>query len=365
MDDKNMMFLEAMSGLDPVLISEAADKPSTHRTRLVRRISPMAAVAAVLAAIAVSAGSAYAVSVYVEDRARSKQTIVSNEYKKQREAAGIDHGFADNEFITHYSDNATAEVYDQTPFEPIVTENEHIRLTVETCLADEYIVTGIMTIEGLDDEGKSYIRRDLTLTDEEFAQHLDDPVFSTCFPWLTVRDEDGKWLTTITYNADAMFGTEDGKTSFTYRLQKDLLPEGKRSGTARVMVLDDSTMGNGGTDSLRGGIFEGMSFDLPLDQNVGSVLLTADDGSQITISELCFYGEHTDGDYHSPDAPFIIKYQMGRTVVYTNGRFDCEPDTDQGFIEYNTSSLNWMGGTVIDIDALCRVEYKGKTYTPR
>ena len=167
MDDNNMRLLEAMSGLDPELVTEAADRPEAHRPRLMRRISPMAAVAAVIAAMAVSAGSAYAVSVYNESR-RTEHRAVVDEYKQEREASGRDRQLDSNEFITHYADDSATDVYNKTDFSPIVTENEHIRLTVETRLADQHFVQGIMTLEGLDEEGREFIRSRLTLTDEEF-----------------------------------------------------------------------------------------------------------------------------------------------------------------------------------------------------
>lgn len=363
---KDNRLLELMSGLDPELISEAADKHGENKPKLARRISPMIAIAAVTAALIVSAGSAYAVSVYAEER----RAVARNEIKAAREAAGTDRGLDSDERFTHYvDDKALAEVYNKTDFAPIVTENAHLRLTVQACLADEHFVTGVMLLEGLDDEGKEYVRSRLTLTDEEFMKQwekMQQPGYeyegSLC-PWMPVKDSSGEWETIVSYGMDGQFGTEDGSTSFEFTLCKDKLTEHAGSSSVHVELLDSATISgtHGGTDDLRPGIFEGMSFDLPTEKNVGDLTLEAANGDRIYVSELGFYGSYDgSGGFFELSYPVIFSYQDGSKEIFTGSGEYYDDDQTYTLRGQEPDSLH----TLIELDGLTMVEISGSEYFP-
>ncbi len=371
MTENDTRLIEMMSGLDPCFVSEAADRKK--RPVLRRKISPMIAVAAATAALFVSAGSAYAVSVYAE-----KNRAAENKVKQEREASGYNRGLDSDDFVMHYigeHDDAKglADIYSKTKFTPIVTENEHLRLTVQTCLADDHYVRGVMTVEGLDDEGREYVRSRLLLTDEEFKENWEKTLDGSAedngslYPWMFVMDSSGEKETLVSYGADGMFGTEDGKTSFEYSLCKDRLTEHAQSDTVPVTMFEDSTItkDHKGIDHLKSGIFGGMSFELPTGKNVGDLTLESGDGRKLYVSELCFYGSY-DGNngFDSFACPVTFSYQNGNKVIYSDSWNNVGAYDENGnFYQLKHADLDG-GMNLFELEGLISIDCAGTIYYP-
>lgn len=81
----------------------------------------------------------------------------------------------DNALHAYMDNSALIEELDKRAGEPIVCENEHLRLTVDTVMSDDIYIHCTATLEGLDDEGKGFIA-DRLILDEEVAEMTDSEI---------------------------------------------------------------------------------------------------------------------------------------------------------------------------------------------
>ncbi|MBR1393205.1 MAG: hypothetical protein IJ561_05155 [Ruminococcus sp.] len=132
-------ILKAMNGIDPALLTEETAAAHTEqRKKIFRRPAAMAAAIAAALALTVTAGAV---------------VIRSKYYHKE----SVEHYIAGGDSIASYTVEAT--------------ENEHIRVTLDSIWSTGIKATAIMTVDPLDDEGKEMAKH-ISVIDFSYA---DDP----------------------------------------------------------------------------------------------------------------------------------------------------------------------------------------------
>lgn len=284
--ERELAVLDAFGGIDGSFISEA----ETHA--LPKRRIKLSKFAAIIAAAALIT-SALGIGA----------------------AAVINHFIPHKENALHeYNGNTEllAELENRTG-EPIVCKNSHLRMTVDTVISDEIYIRCTATLEGLDDKGKQFISDNLILpeevekmTDSELADYFEnvDSDFDQFIPYMIAYSQSGERLTGFNSTSDNMFGKkgDDAEATFTFGINKSNLGNDDK---VRIECNQLKTY----FQEQNAGIFEGMSFELPVSSNFDTLVLQSENGDEIYLSEVCLYenrkAEESEG--------------FNFSVYYTNG----------------------------------------------
>ena len=177
--------------------------------------------------------------------------------------------------------------------EPMICENTHLRMTVDTIISDEIYIRCTATLEGLDDKGKQFISENLILpeevekmTDDEIANYFEnvDSDFDQFIPYMLAFSQSGERLTGFNSTSDNMFGkkSEEAEATFTFGINKSNLGNDDK---VRIECNQLKTY----FKEQSAGIFEGMSFELPTASNFDTLILQNESGDEIYLSEVCLY----------------------------------------------------------------------------
>ncbi|MBR1750388.1 MAG: DUF4179 domain-containing protein [Ruminococcus sp.] len=139
-------ILRAMNGLDDRFVISASREHIVKRNKPKRIAARLAVGIAAAVVFTIPAGAAY--SQFVHESA----------------------------VMEYFTEDSVRYIEDKGLALNISDENEHLRITLDTLLSDGNIGTLIMTVEALDDEGQSCIRRgnmpDLYVTDVQTEELL-------------------------------------------------------------------------------------------------------------------------------------------------------------------------------------------------
>lgn len=324
MNDKNLKALELMSGIDEQFLTEEKSIRVSH-TRPKRLIAIAAAAAALTAVFTIGAVAAV------------RSNIISNK-----------------ENVAHeYDDSDVMSVIEKTEQQPAYYQNEHIRLTVDTVLADKYYVKCTATLQALDDAGRDYLEK-LLILPEEVELMTEDEFLSydsgQQIPFMEAFDKSGSLLSYMNGTADLMYGRqgENAEMTFTFSVNKNRLA-GNEDIIVRAFDLSTITSKNMGLDDIQPGIFEGIGdIEINATTNLKDVTLTADDGSSVYFSELDIRTDTTaDGveDTFANNAESVLTFKDGSTQTFKV--------VDVTF-----------GAQHFDVDNIASFSYNGNTYTP-
>ena len=317
--EREFALLDALGGIDSSLVSEAdTDTLPKRKIRLGRLAAVIAAAALMTSALGI--GAAAVISRFIPHKENAL-----HEYNGNTELL--------------------AELEKRTG-EPIVCENSHLRMTVDTVISDEIYIRCTATLEGLDDEGKGFISDNLILPEEvkkmtasEIADYFErvDGDFDQFIPYMIAYSQSGERLTGFNSTSDNMFGKKGNESEavFTFGINKSNLGADDK---VRVECGQLKTY----FKEQGAGIFEGMSFELPLKSNFDTLILQSESGDEIYLSEVCLYenrrAEESEG--------------FNFSVYYTDG--ESRTDITAGFTE---DGLYRLGDVKY-------VKFNGKRYDP-
>ena len=316
---REFAVLDAIGGIDSSLICEAeTDILPKRRIKLSKFAAIIAAAALITSALGIGA------------------------------AAVINHFIPHKENALHeYNGNTEllAELENRTG-EPIVCENSHLRMTVDTVISDEIYIRCTATLEGLDNDGKQFISDNLILpeeagkmTDSEIADYFEnvDSDFDQFIPYMIAYSQSGERLTGFNSTSDNMFGKKgnDAEATFTFGINKSNLGNDEK---VKVECNQLKTY----FKEQNAGIFEGMSFELPLKSNFDTLILQSESGDEIYLSEVCLYENRRAEESE----------ELNFSVYYTDG--ENKTNILTGFTE---DSLYRLGEVKY-------VKFNGKRYDP-
>ena len=128
-------FLELLSQIDEKYICEIQEGEQKRKVRIPRFSFALAAAITIMAVLSI--GASAAIRYYI-----SHKDNVNHEY---------------------HNNQALISELDKRATEPIVCENKHIRMTVDSVISDEIYIRCTATLEGIDNSGKSFISDNLIL----------------------------------------------------------------------------------------------------------------------------------------------------------------------------------------------------------
>lgn len=317
-DNNELRFISLLSGLDESYIDEAA---KIGNIRLTRRIRKYPAVAAAVAAVfIVSAVTAVAaVQGYISHR------------------KNVEH---DYQFV---EDSSFVSELEKRQGQPIVAQNKHLRLTIDSVMSDKAYIECHATVEGLDEQGREYISKNLVLTQDDFEQNKGK--LNSFVPFMKAQGADGKAVY-FDQCADLQYGQkgENAEGTFIFGTRKEAFGSAEKI-TVQCFDLESiDGQKNKGLDDLKQGIFDGLSFELSLKPNYDTLILKAGEGNSAQyfyISEVRMYNEK--GGWSNSD-DIVINYKDG-----SSEKIDREKIID---IRH------------FDIENIKSVEYKNREYLP-
>lgn len=309
-DSRELKALSLLSGIDENMIDEAQNTEKITLIRKAKKIPLM--LAAVITVLVVSAVSVTAaVQGYISHR------------------KNVEH---------EYTNPAFVDELEKRQGQPIVAQNKHLRLTVDSIISDKKYIQATATLEGLDEQGKEYISKHLCLTKEDF-ERLKGSVHSY-LPHMVTDIDGADQAVRFNQAADLMYGQRGGHTegSFTFGVAKAKLMGAQ---TVHVRCLDWDSIGIGqGLDDLKNGIFDGIEFDLPVQTNFDTLTLAADT-RYFYVSEVGFYNDL--GRWHDNDK-VVMHYSDGSGETI---------DLDHS---------DTFGEKLFELEKIQSVEYMGTTY---
>lgn len=317
-DNKELELLALMSELNESYINEAQNCDRIKLTRRVRKFPVM--LAAVISIIVLSTITATAVI----------QGYISHK-------RNVEHDYQ------YVEDSSFVSELEKRQGQPIVAQNKHLRLTVDSVMSDKVYIECHATLEGLDEQGRQYISKYLVLNKSDFEKS--NGRVHSFVPFMKTKGADGKDKY-FNQDADLMYGKKDenAEGSFVFGTRKEAF------GNAETITVDCydwesvDVRENKGLDDLREGIFDGMSFELSLKPNYDTLVLRADNdkySQYFYISEIRMYSEQKGFD--SPSVK----------INYKNG-------SSEEINAWNmTSEIRHF-----DISSIKSVEYKGREYLP-
>lgn len=249
-----------------------------------------------------------------------------------------------------------------------VTENEHLRLTLEYLLVDENYAYGVVTAEYLDGAGReAFENKSLMMLDEDGRN-------------LQSRAQGGEIIRAVFGRGIIGNGTPDRQA---YLMELDLRDPflAKRTqlpDKLKIIFVEDEKLPLGTDAVLKesdlpgGGVLEGLSFEVSLRPNTESVYLASDSGHRAYISEFMYDIQYSDLDgtfadnREFPDT-LTLNYRDGtkKTLKYSR----TSPRTSDmkhegGHLDDNRENCDVHGtfNSLIGLEGLESAEYAGETY---
>lgn len=312
-DNKALELLALMSGLDESYINEAQSCDRIKLTRRVRKFPVM--LSAVISVVVLSTVTA----------AAWIQGFIS--HKKN-----VEHNY---QFV---EDSTFVSELEKRQGQPIVAQNTHLRLTVDSVISDKICIECHATLEGLDEQGRLYISKYLSLTQSDFERSKEKN--HSFVPFMKAQGADGKDKY-FNQTADNQYGRKGdyAEGSFIFSARKEAFGNAEK---ITVVCYDWESVDrqqNKGLDDLNQGIFDGLSFELSLKPNYDTLILKAGEeksAQYFYISDVRMYNEK--GGWSTSDE-IVINYKDG-----SSEKIDPEKMTDiRRFDIENIKSVKYQG----------------------
>ncbi|MBR6873640.1 MAG: hypothetical protein IKN17_09080 [Ruminococcus sp.] len=338
-------LLDAMNGADERFINEAFDPAWKRRSRIRKRKTIVIAAAAVAALAMSVTGGAAAYKAFVH-----RDSV--EYYYNEKMASDIErYGFAVGQ----------------------VTENDHLRMTLESLMVDENFASGIVTVEYLDDAGRT--------------------AMENSNKWLIMLDSNGNNIFHYTIGDDIpgpFFGhgmIENGSSDRkAYTLELPLHDpysdtRSWSSDTVSVVFAEEKDIPLSPDEiftaaDIPSSVFDGICLTINTEPNTDSVRLTADSGHKAVISQFAY-----DFQYDNAGVPFLERgFPDEMTLCFKDGtrkalHFNREYNREGDFIpewgggrtrsdhdDDNEDNVHGLFNSILDISGLESVEYAGEIY---
>ncbi|MBR6103408.1 MAG: hypothetical protein IKP95_13355 [Ruminococcus sp.] len=320
MNEKGFGALSLLSEIDGRFIAEAQEDCITVRRRRVFK-TPFIAAAIIILLTLSTVGTVAYVKGYL--------------------------GHKENVEHQYFYNEALIPELEKRAMEPLVFENEHLRITIDAIISDAVCVEASATIEGLDAQGKEFVENGVTL-ENEVEGLTDSEVFEifggkrSFIPFMTAPGRDGRTVRANS-SADGMYGKkgEHSEAAFTIMFPRDRFPDCE---TLELTCMEPSLKG---TDDWEPGIFKGMILKIPMRRNFDTLVLSSDPGKEVYLSEVCFY--QTKPDIWGGD-------DFDLTVYYKDG-------TEQNITKDRKGIT--VGEYLFRIDDVEHIEFCGIRYYPK
>lgn len=265
-------ILKAMNGLDERYVSEYESFEPKRKISVKRRTKLCAAIAAAVAVLTIPAGA------YVYD-------------------------LTHKEAVKFYLEGDSADYIEQNGLALNYTsENEHIRLTVDTLLSDGHIGEIIMTVEGLDEQGLQALKAgrlpEIYLADVETGDYIQWGGFRSDIACGGSLDYGTRTDTQYTVSAEIRFDDVDIEKDYLMRFGLD------ENGDKGIKCEYDEQ------GIIVGNIMEGISVEMSFAPNVECVELQGENGEQVWLSQIGIFSdneEFVEKNFYSAERLTLIK----------------------------------------------------------
>ena len=338
-------LLDAMNGADERFINEAFDPAWKRRSRIRKRKTIVIAAAAVAALAMSVTGGAAAYKAFVH-----RDSV--EYYYNEKMASDIErYGFAVGQ----------------------VTENDHLRMTLESLMVDENFASGIVTVEYLDDAGRT--------------------AMENSNKWLIMLDSNGNNIFHYTIGDDipgpffghGMIGNgSSDRKAYTLELPLHDPYSDTRSwssDTVSVVFAEEKDIPLSPDEiftaaDIPSSVFDGICLTINTEPNTDSVRLTADSGHKAVISQFAY-----DFQYDNAGVPFLERgFPDEMTLCFKDGtrkalHFNREYNREGDFIpewgggrtrsdhdDDEEDNVHGLFNSILDISGLESVEYAGEIY---
>lgn len=231
-----------------------------------------------------------------------------------------------------------------------VSENEHIRLTIDTLLSDGHIGMAIMTVEGLDEQGLEAVGGggipEIYLADVDTEEYIQ---------W-------GDYRSHIVCGGSISYDTRtDTQYTFMANIRLDKIDAEKDYLLKFGMDGDDSDGCEYDEDhTIVDNLMEGVALEMNFSPNVECTELSGENGEQIWLSQIGVF---------SADEEFVTKNfcSSKRPALIKNGGVLRKADlVDSYIIELRQPGIEpvycgWFD-KIIDVDKYAGVEVNGSQY---
>lgn len=330
MNDK---MLDIVGLADEEFLREAEGKPMMKQSKCRRRIS--AKIVAIAAAAAVMTVTAGAVAVA---RLSHKESV--DYYYNEKMASDIEQkGYAVGQ----------------------VTQNEHIKMTLENLLVDENYAYGVVTVEALDEIGKDAFRQEpLSYLLDKNGTYIENEYFSSMIGILMTG--------TNNTNPEKQAHMIQICLRDPYAEKKTDVPEKAKVVFSKASDNYDprkiETVSDVPKDEL-----EGLCFELDLKPNVQTLKLEAASGHKAVISGFMFDIQYScknvkSFDYKNVPNRLKINYTDGksRTLKSDFNSRQCDFSPECGSLGDEECEYRFKFNEVLDVSKIESVEIAGETY---
>lgn len=220
--------------------------------------------------------------------------------------------------------------HDKYTMEPVVSENKHLRITIESMLCDNISVNMIATIEALDGVGK---------------EQLKNEIFEV--PWVYTYDKNGN-----KYDGGSAYyaGGEDSPSTENIKCVTFQCANVPLHGSEQEVFLKfhDSSC----AEALESGdciddVYDGIEIHLNTTPNLDTITLVSASGKSVYISPACFYD--------NADFAKVSSWldDNGESVMFISYNAAGEPD------EHSVMKFGWYYNNLSNI---AKIDYNGETY---
>ena len=328
MNDK---MLDIIGLADEKYLHEAQGKPVMKQTKHRRKLS--AKVVAVAAAAAVMTVTAGAVAV---TKLTHKESV--DYYYNEKMASDIENkGYAVGQ----------------------VTQNEHIKMTLENLLVDENYAYGVVTVEALDEIGKdAFINEPVSYLLDKNGTYIENEYFSSMIGILMTG--------TNNTNPEKQAHMIQICLRDPYAEKKTEIPENVKIIFSKYFEKHNKIH----TESqIPKEEFEGLSFEIELKPNVQTLKLESASGHKAVISGFMFDIQYScknvkSFDYKNVPNRLKINYTDGksRTLKSDFNSRQCDFSPECGSLGDEECEYRFKFNEVLDVSKIESVEIAGETY---
>lgn len=315
-------ILQSLNGADEKYFAEYENFETKRKIKVSRTMKISAAIAAAVALLTVPAGA------YVYELTHKAE-------------------------VKYYLEGDSADYIEQKGLAlNYVSENEHIRLTVDALLFDGHIGEMIMTVEALDELGMGRIENagfpEIYLTDPETGEYIqwrepgDNNVFGSdiarggCINFDTFTDN------RYTVYTQIMLNGIDTEKNYLLNFGLDTNMEDGYEYDENGVLVDN--------------LMEGISFETSFQPNVESAELRGENGEQVWLSQIGVFSEDDDfveKCYYSENSPALLR---------NGGLFGIEDRIDSSLTEaIDTMYCGWFD-RIVDVGDYAGIELNGEKY---
>lgn len=262
----------------------------------------------------------------------------------------------------YYNETMASQLEEYGLISGQVTENEHVRMTLEYLTVDENYASGIITVEYLDEAGrKAFEPLPCTIMFDSRGDRIPTDLYSQSVlsKGIVGNNFDGKEAYMLEIFLKDPFSESSNRVPDTLNIQ---FSESKNFPNGYEQIWKNSDLPE---DAL-----SGLCLEIDTKPNVKSIHLAAESGHKAVISQADYdiqaYGNDKDTDHQGVHpVTMILNYTGGvrKTLNYNEYRYksDFVPDSCW-WVKDNSYDTNGQFTRLLDLEGLESVEFAGETY---